>query len=163
MGREALSTLCEHRRGTCTDLGGIACHRPTSGLTDRHVMWVRRVPSLQPACTCTPCPHRSVSVLFGHRSGLAFPEAMPVFLSPQAPPGRPKPDAVPALTDDGVVPLWEAGDELVSVGFPRSRVNLFIGGTQLPETDVLHDCGSKQDWFLGGGGGEATGSVLTLS
>lgn len=57
-----------------------------------------------------------------------------------------------ALTDDGVVALGEAGDELVRVGFPGSRVHLFVRGSQLPKTDVLHDCRSKQDWLLGGRG-----------
>lgn len=146
--------LCQHRRGTCIDLGGTACHRPTSSLSLTDTLrGVRRVPSLQPACNCTPCPHRTISVLLGHSSGLAFPDATPVLLPPRAPPCRPEPDAVPALTDDGVVPLGEAGDELMSIGLPCSRVNLFVRGTQLPETDVLHDCRSKQDWFLGGEGG----------
>ena len=59
------------------------------------------------------------------------------------------------LTDYGVVALGEAGDELMGIGFPGSRINLFIGGIQLPKTDVLHDCRSEQDWLLGRGWGRA--------
>lgn len=104
------------------------------------------------ACAWTPGPH-----------GSPF---WPVFPSPRSQP-HPVSPADPgrtlsvALTNDGVVALGEAGDELVRVGLPGSRVHLFVRGSQLPKTDVLHDCRSKQDWLLGDRG-EATGNVLTL-
>lgn len=55
----------------------------------------------------------------------------------------------PALTDDGMVAVRESGDERMRIGLPGSGVNLFVGGTWLPKTDVLHDGRSEQDWLLG--------------
>lgn len=99
-----------------------------------------------------PCPHRTISVPISHRSGLVS-DTMTKFVPPD-------PGLMPwylctmpflGLTDHGVVALGEAGDEFVGVGFPGCCVNLFVSGIQLPKTDVLHDCRSKQDWLLGVG------------